>query len=316
MDGVSSMLLTAGSTEEFNKDYFVGVKEVPLWQQLYLKLSFPFYTVPLFLSSVFSTRDLNMITAGKKKMTGKLSISTSPKFKLADIKALSKKSGVTINDIVILAMCSGLKKYLKDKGDPCGADNVETDIQIMMPANLRWGFPKSKEDIHIENKFAALPIKMPLINNIKDSYKRIQKVTKSIKSQASFVYCSYAVSFYGTIFLPRLLPRLFVHNATMKFTCALSNTPGPIKNFKYTDAKGNPGSGSWAFPYIMCAGRCGLAISCMSYGEVFNINISADEGVMKDTDVLLQNMITGINDEIERMKDVEVPQALEKKKNN
>jgi hypothetical protein len=31
MDGVSSMVLTAGSTEEFNKDYFVGIKEVPLW---------------------------------------------------------------------------------------------------------------------------------------------------------------------------------------------------------------------------------------------------------------------------------------------
>lgn len=50
-----------------------------------------------------------------------------------------------------------------------------------MPANLRWGFPKSREEICIENKFAALPIKMPLINNMKDSYKRIQKVTAQIK---------------------------------------------------------------------------------------------------------------------------------------
>jgi NRPS condensation-like uncharacterized protein len=106
-------------------------------------------------------------------MTGKLSISTSRKMKLAEIKSLSKKSGVTINDIVILSMCSSLKKYLKDKGDPAGDEKVESDIQIMMPANIRWGFYKSREDIRIENKFAALPIKMPLINNIKDSYKRI-----------------------------------------------------------------------------------------------------------------------------------------------
>lgn len=122
-----------------------------------------------------------MITEGKKKMTGKLSISTSRKMKLSEIKSLSKKSGVTINDIVILSMCSSLKKYLKDKGDPAGDDSAETDIQIMMPANIRWGFYKSREDIRIENKFAALPIKMPLINNIKDSYKRIQKVTNEIK---------------------------------------------------------------------------------------------------------------------------------------
>lgn len=128
MDGVSAMLLTAGTTQEFSKDYFVGVKEVPLWQQIFVKVTFPFYMVPLFLQSAFSTRDVNTITAGKKKMTGKLSISTSRKMKLADIKSLSKKSGVTINDVVILSMCSSLKKYLKDKGDPAGNDDVETDI--------------------------------------------------------------------------------------------------------------------------------------------------------------------------------------------
>jgi len=61
-------------------------------------------------------------------MTGKLSISTSRKMKFSDIKALSKKSGVTINDVVILSMCSSLKKYLKDKGDRAGDADVETDI--------------------------------------------------------------------------------------------------------------------------------------------------------------------------------------------
>jgi len=84
--------------------------------------------VPLFLQSVFSVRDTNMITAGKKKMTGKLSIATSRKMNVAEIKSLSKKTGVTINDIVILSLCSSIKKYLKDKGDPPGAENVETDI--------------------------------------------------------------------------------------------------------------------------------------------------------------------------------------------
>ena len=102
----------------------------------------------------------------------------------------------------------------------------------------------------------------------------------------------------------------------MKFTCALSNTPGPIKKFKYIDAKGNQGYGSYAFPYIMCAGRCGLAISCLSYGESFGLCISADEGVMKDTDVLLDLMVKGIDDEILRMKDIDEPTEPVGKKTN
>tara|TARA_B110000285_G_scaffold232857_2_gene305050 strand:+ start:189 stop:374 length:186 start_codon:yes stop_codon:yes gene_type:complete len=61
-------------------------------------------------------------------MTGKLSISSSRKMKTSEIKSLSKKSGVTINDIILLSMCSSLKKYLKDKGDKAGNDDVETDI--------------------------------------------------------------------------------------------------------------------------------------------------------------------------------------------
>ena len=63
----------------------------------------------------------------------------------------------------------------------------------------------------------------------------------------------------------------------------------------------------------MCAGRCGLAISCMSYGENFLLCISADEAVMKDTDLLLNDMVKSIDDEIERMKDV--PEPAQKKNN-
>ena len=94
----------------------------------------------------------------------------------------------------------------------------------------------------------------------------------------------------------------------MKFTCALSNTPGPIKKFKYVDAKGNPGYGSFCFPYIMVAGRSGLAISCMSYGETFTICISADEGIMTDTSVLVDMMVEAIDDEILRLKDINEPE--------
>ena len=79
---------------------------------------------------------------------------------------------MTINDIVILSMMASLKKYFKLHGDPLGKDDAQTDIQVMMPANIRWGFYKY-EDIKTENKFAALPIKIPLISNIKDSYTRI-----------------------------------------------------------------------------------------------------------------------------------------------
>ena len=156
---------------------------------------------------------------------------------------------------------------------------------------------------------------------MKDSYKRVQKVTSELKKKFAFIYAAYCVTFYATLFLPRFIPRLCVHDATMKFTCAFSNVPGPIKPFKYTDSKGNLGFGRFCFPYIMLAGRVGLAISCLSFGDMFAICISADEAVMKDTEVLVEMMEKAIDDEIERvLPPTEAPElqptetATEKKK--
>lgn len=50
-----------------------------------------------------------MITQEKKRLFRKLRISNSRKMKLAEKKYPSEKSGVTINDFVILSMYSILK---------------------------------------------------------------------------------------------------------------------------------------------------------------------------------------------------------------
>lgn len=50
-----------------------------------------------------------------------------------------------------------------------------------MPANIRFKFYQTLADIKIENRFSALPIKMPLVSNMKDAYGRIKKITTLIK---------------------------------------------------------------------------------------------------------------------------------------
>ena len=46
-----------------------------------------------------------------------------------------------------------------------------------MPAMIRLKFPKKREDVQLENKFAALKITIPLHEKMVDSYKKIKKVT-------------------------------------------------------------------------------------------------------------------------------------------
>jgi NRPS condensation-like uncharacterized protein len=68
------------------------------------------------------------------------------------IKALSKTIGVTINDIVTSALSTSLKKMFKENNDD------SKNYQLVIPANIRFKFYPTREEVILENKFAALPL--------------------------------------------------------------------------------------------------------------------------------------------------------------
>ena len=59
---------------------------------------------------------------------------------------------------------------------------------------MRFGFYPTRDDVKIENKFAVLPLKMPLVSNMSDSYKKISLVTKKLKSSIGYIYTSYFIT--------------------------------------------------------------------------------------------------------------------------
>ena len=77
MDGVSGMALTASSTKEYKRDYFIAGKDATLFQELLVKFSIIFYIPMYFMNTLFSVKDRNFITKGKSSMRGNLSVSSS-----------------------------------------------------------------------------------------------------------------------------------------------------------------------------------------------------------------------------------------------
>ena len=106
-------------------------------------------------------------------MSGKIVVSTSPKFYFPKVKALSKKLGVTINDVVMCALSTGFKEYFKIKGDPLGLAETKGNLSVLIPASIRWSFPETREEVECANKFASLPISIPLCEKMQDSYYKI-----------------------------------------------------------------------------------------------------------------------------------------------
>ena len=168
------MMITAASSNEFGPDYFIGAnKKISFIEQLLLKFTAPVLAIKLFYDAAFAKRDRNIITKNKKKMTGRVNVATSPFFHFTEVKDLSKKLGVTINDIIMCALSVSIKEYFKIKGDPLGKSGTEGPLSILLPANIRWGFPKSREDVSTDNCFSSMPIVVPLCEKMDDSYSKI-----------------------------------------------------------------------------------------------------------------------------------------------
>jgi len=127
--------------DEYSLDYFVKVKAVPMVQQIMLKLSVALFVPKLFMDSMFTRRDKNCLTIGKKKMTGTINASCSKRISMQEIKDLSKKVGCTVNDILMSATSAAFKEYFRIRGDKLGSladDSKESMINALMPANIRF----------------------------------------------------------------------------------------------------------------------------------------------------------------------------------
>lgn len=108
MDGISAIMMSTAMSNEYKEDYFIPTKDVSLANQLLLKATAPLYVFAFLWDATFMSRDANIITANKKKMNGKINVATSPKIEMEEVKALSKRLGVTINDVMLCALSASL----------------------------------------------------------------------------------------------------------------------------------------------------------------------------------------------------------------
>jgi hypothetical protein len=62
MDGVSCIMLTAASSGEYSRDYFVKSKDATLLQRIMIRLSVLYFIPKLLCDTILTSRDHNVIT--------------------------------------------------------------------------------------------------------------------------------------------------------------------------------------------------------------------------------------------------------------
>lgn len=161
-DGVSAQAITGSMSNDFGPHMYIRFPEVGLLARMFLKLTAPFYML-LLVTNAFAKKDDNILTRGKKNMTGHICASTSKVHNVPAMKALCKSNGISINDLVMSMLSTTMHGYLGAKGDG------ET-LSILLPANVRYKFYQTADEVKLENKFSALPLQVPMVANMKDAY--------------------------------------------------------------------------------------------------------------------------------------------------
>jgi len=150
--------------ETYDTTKLITFKEIGFLQRLALRAMVPFYLPIIIWESYLRRRDRNPLHDGKRKLTGEKRVAYSKEYNFAKIKATSRTLGVTINELMISALSLATARLFKDRGD-----EKNKRIRIAVPCNIRWKYYNTYEEVKLENKFAPMPVKVPLETEIENA---------------------------------------------------------------------------------------------------------------------------------------------------
>lgn len=139
---------------------------------------------------------------------------------LADVKAIAKTSGSTVNDVLVAALAGALHRYQQDH------DGTAVDVPTMVPVNLR---PLDRPlEAELGNRFAVVLLRTPSglatpTARLAETRRRMEAVKRSPEPLLTFVLL-HGIGRTGRR-LGRLLTRFFAAKAVGVTT----NVPGPTE---------------------------------------------------------------------------------------
>ena len=214
--------------------------------------------------------------------------------RLADLKAIRKAHGGTINDVVLTVVAGALREWLQTRGESVTS---MTQVRALVPTSVRDGAEGSGN--HIAAFLVDLPVGEPR------AVVRLHRVTfemDQLKSTGQMVGAQALVGVAG--FAPPTLHSLGARAANdlsrRMFNLVVTNVPGPQLPL-YADGALMLA----AHPVVPLAKGQALSIGVTSYNGGMFFGLNADRDAMADVDVLAQC----INSAIEELLDT-VPDEL------
>jgi WS/DGAT/MGAT family acyltransferase len=137
---------------------------------------------------------------------------------LADVKAVGKALGCSVNDVLLSCAAGAIRGYLAERGEPVKG----AELRAMVPVNLRpSGPPRS-----LGNKFGLVPLLLPI--GIENPLERVLAVRSRMNELKDGYTAPVALALLGAAGMaPRLIQKQALDLLASKATAVMTNVPGP-----------------------------------------------------------------------------------------
>ncbi len=210
----------------------------------------------------------------KAPMSGEKKLVWLPPMAMDQVRATSKRVGVTLNDLWVGAVSGALRRYLAERGER--VDNRA--LRAAVTFNLR----EKSNAYQLGNEFGLVAVDLPTNHDdpnvrLSESSRRMTAVKRSQQPRATMVFLSIVA------FLPALLQRFALNLFTSKGSAVLTNIEGPSR------ARYLAGSRlSDLICWVPQTGKIGIGLSFISYAGQIQMALFVDTKLVDDPDRLME----------------------------
>lgn len=187
---------------------------------------------------------------------------------LAQVQALAKATGGSVNDVLLAVTAGALRRYLLAHGI------AAPDLRIFLPVNVRpAGSPQPGK---LGNRFGLLFPRLPV--SVADPVARVAAVSRQMTAGKA---SAEAVSTYHLMRLAGLAPRwcqaLAGRVLGSKASAVVTNVPGPRQPVALSGA-----ALSRLTYWVPQFGSVGLGVSIFSYAATVTVGVATDAALVPD----------------------------------
>jgi WS/DGAT/MGAT family acyltransferase len=234
-------------------------------------------------AAALALMDNDTVTSLKGSPSGSKIVAWNEPLGLADVKAVCRALGCSVNDVLLASVAGAIRVYLVERGE----DVDGCELRAMVPVNLRD--PKKWRDLG--NKFGLVPLLLPV--GIENPIARVFEVQRRMNDLKSSYMAVLAMAVLGLVgFAPRQLQKQALDFLANKGTAVMTNVPGPQQPLYMAGAEIKR-----MMFWVPQSGDIGVGVSILSYAGGVQFGLITDKKLCPEP----QRIIDGFAPEFEKL---------------